>query len=462
MATNIVVVGTQWGDEGKGKIVDLLAERADYIVRYQGGHNAGHTIIYKGEVCVLHLIPSGIFHPGKICVIGNGVVVDPAALLSEIAEIERRGVAVSGSLFVSDRAHLILPYHRAIERESEKHKGARKIGTTGRGIGPAYADKVARIGIRMADLMEPKLFRERLATNIDEMNEFLRQIFKVKGFELDAMYKEYCGYADRLRPLVTDTTVLLNGAIDRGKSLLFEGAQATHLDVDFGTYPYVTSSSASAGGACIGTGVGPTRIDKVLGVAKAYATRVGSGPFPTELSDAQGQALQATGREFGATTGRPRRCGWFDAVVVRTAARVNGMTGLVITKLDVLDQFREIRFCTGYRINGTGGKVVTEMPASLAALESCEPVYETLPGWLEPTTHIRSYAKLPKGARNYLEALERAVGCSIDLVSTGSRREETIERTPRAARSTTRRRAAKTVSSNRITTKAARSRKVSR
>jgi adenylosuccinate synthase len=333
-------------------------------------------------------------------------------------------------LFVSDRSHLILPYHRAIERESEKHKGARKIGTTGRGIGPAYADKVARIGIRMADLMEPKLFRERLATNIDEMNEFLRQIFKVKGFELDAIYKEYCGHADRLRPLVTDTTVLLNDAIERGKSLLFEGAQATHLDVDFGTYPFVTSSSASAGGACIGTGVGPTNIDRVLGVAKAYTTRVGSGPFPTELTGAQGQELQAAGREFGATTGRPRRCGWFDAVVVRTAARVNGLTGLVITKLDVLDRHREIRLCTGYRI---GGKVATEMPASITALESCQPVYETLPGWLEPTTQIRSYAKLPKAARNYLEALERAVGCPIELVSTGSKREETIERRPRSA-----------------------------
>jgi adenylosuccinate synthase len=456
MATNIVVVGTQWGDEGKGKIVDLLADRADYIVRYQGGHNAGHTIIYKGEVCVLHLIPSGIFHPGKICVIGNGVVVDPAALLGEIAEIERRGVSVRGSLFVSDRAHLILPYHRAIERESEKHKGARKIGTTGRGIGPAYADKVARIGIRMVDLMEPKLFRERLATNIDEMNEFLRQIFKVKGFELDAMYKEYCGYADRIRPLVTDTTVLLNDAIDRGKSLLFEGAQATHLDVDFGTYPYVTSSSASAGGACIGTGVGPTKIDAVLGVAKAYTTRVGSGPFPTELNNAQGQELQAMGNEFGATTGRPRRCGWFDAVVVRTAARVNGLTGLVITKLDVLDRCREIQFCTGYRINGTGGKVATDMPASL---ESCEPVYETLPGWLEPTTHIRSYAKLPKAARNYLEALERLVGCPIELISTGSRREETIERAPRATHAphtTDRRRGANTVAAKRMATRAAR------
>jgi adenylosuccinate synthase len=428
---NIVVVGTQWGDEGKGKIVDLLADRADYIARYQGGHNAGHTIVYQGEICVLHLIPSGIFHPGKICVIGNGVVVDPAALLTEIAEIERRGVSVRGALFVSDRAHLILPYHRAIERESEKNKGARKIGTTGRGIGPAYADKAARVGIRMADLMEPALFRRRLATNIDEMNTFLRQIFKVKGFELDAIYKEYCGYADRIRPLVTDTAVLLNDAIDRGKSVLFEGAQATHLDVDFGTYPYVTSSSAAAGGACIGTGVGPTRIDAVLGVAKAYSTRVGSGPFPTELHDAHGQELQEAGKEFGATTGRPRRCGWFDAVVVRTAARVNGLTGLAVTKLDVLDRYREIRFCTGYRMHGSGGKVVTEMPASL---ESCEPVYEALPGWLEPTTHVRSYAKLPKRARNYLEALERAVGCPIELISTGSRREETIERAPRRSR----------------------------
>ena len=428
---NIVVVGTQWGDEGKGKIIDLLAERVDCVARYQGGHNAGHTIVYDGEICVLHLIPSGIFRPGKLCVIGNGVVVDPAALLAEIAEVERRGVTVRGALFVSDRSHLILPYHRAIERESEKHKGARKIGTTGRGIGPAYADKAARVGIRMVDLMDPAVFRDRLATNIDEMNAVLRQTFKVKGFELDAIYKEYCGYADRIRPLVTDTTALLNEAIDRGKSVLFEGAQATHLDVDFGTYPYVTSSSAAAGGACTGTGVGPTKIDRVLGVAKVYTTRVGSGPFPTELNDAQGQELQTAGREFGATTGRPRRCGWFDAVVVRTAARINGLSGLAVTKLDVLDRCREIRFCTAYRI---GGKVTAEMPAALSALESCEAVYETLPGWLEPTTRIRSYAKLPKAARTYLEALERAVGCPIELISTGSRREETIDRASRSRR----------------------------
>jgi adenylosuccinate synthase len=428
---NVVVVGTQWGDEGKGKIVDLLAARADYIVRYQGGHNAGHTIIHKGDVCVLHLIPSGIFHPGKICVIGNGVVVDPAALLGEIEAIERRGVKVRGALFVSDRAHLILPYHRAIERESEKQKGARKIGTTGRGIGPAYADKVARIGIRVADLLEPKLFRERLAVNLDEMNEFLRQIFKVRGPELEPVYAEYCGYAERLRPLVTDTAALLNDAIDRGKSVLFEGAQGTHLDVDFGTYPFVTSSPASAGGACTGSGVGPTKIDAVLGVAKAYTTRVGSGPFPTELNNEQGQELQTAGKEFGSTTGRPRRCGWFDAVVVRSAVRLNGISALAITKLDVLDRSREIQFCTAYRV---GGRIVTQMPSSLAALESCEPIYEALPGWRTPTTEIRSFARLPKAARDYLRAIERAVGCRVELVSTGSRREETIEMKATAGR----------------------------
>ncbi|MEW6325678.1 MAG: adenylosuccinate synthase [Nitrospirota bacterium] len=436
---NIVVVGTQWGDEGKGKIVDLLSERADYVARYQGGHNAGHTVIHKGEICVLHLVPSGIFR-GKTCVIGNGVVVDPAALLGEIADLERRGVRVNGLLYVSDRAHLILPYHRAIERESEKQKGARKIGTTGRGIGPAYADKAARIGIRVADLLEPKLFRERLAINLEEMNEFLRQMFNVKGFELEPIYKEYCGYAERLRPLVTDTAALLNEAIDRGKSVLFEGAQATNLDVDFGTYPYVTSSSAAAGGACTGTGVGPTKIDAVLGVAKAYTTRVGSGPFPTELNDAQGHELQTTGKEFGSTTGRPRRCGWFDAVAVRTAVLLNGISGLVITKLDVLDQCREVRFCTAYRI---GGKTVSVMPSSMSELDSCEPVYETMPGWQAPTNHIRSFAKLPKPARDYLRKLERAAGCPIEMVSTGSRREETIELTPRPLPAGSRRRAIK-------------------
>ena len=444
---NIVVVGTQWGDEGKGKIVDLLSERVDYVARYQGGHNAGHTVIHNGEVCVLHLIPSGIFRRGTICVIGNGVVVDPAALLSEIAGLERRGVMVKDALYLSDRAQLILPYHRAIERESEKQKGARKIGTTGRGIGPAYADKVARIGIRVADLLEPKIFRERLAANIEEMNEFLRRIFNVKGFELDPVYKEYCGYAERLRPLVADTAALLNEAIDRGKSVLFEGAQGTNLDVDFGTYPYVTSSSSAAGGACTGTGVGPTKIDAVLGVAKAYTTRVGSGPFPTELNDAQGQTLQSTGKEFGSTTGRPRRCGWFDAVAVRTAVMLNGISGLVITKLDVLDGSKEIKFCTAYRI---GGKLVTQMPASLSALESCQPMYESAPGWLTPTTHIRSFAKLPKAARDYLRKLERAVGCPIEMVSTGSRREETIEVTTRALPAAPRRRPGKSLKLKRV------------
>ena len=421
---NLIVVGTQWGDEGKGKIVDLLADRADYIVRYQGGHNAGHTIIYHDEVCVLHLIPSGIFRPGKVCVIGNGVVVDPAALLREMADLEQRGLTVKGSLFVSDRAQLILPYHRAIERESEKHKGARKIGTTGRGIGPAYADKIARVGIRVMDLMEPELFRQRLATNLDEMNEFLRQIYGVKGFGLESVYRDYCGYAERLRPFVTDTSMLLHEAMEQGKSVLFEGAQGTHLDIDHGTYPFVTSSSAAAGGACTGTGVGPTRIDAVLGIAKAYTTRVGSGPFPTELHDAQGQELQTAGNEFGSTTRRPRRCGWFDAVVVRTAVRLNGLTGLAITKLDVLDRSRELKVCTAYRVKG---EVVTQMPASLSALEQCEPVYETLPGWMSPTTDIRSFAQLPKAARNYLQTLERLVGCPIELVSTGSRRDQTIE-----------------------------------
>ncbi len=420
---NLVVVGAQWGDEGKGKIVDLLSESAEYVVRYQGGHNAGHTVVVGDDVIVLHLIPTGLLHPGKIGVIGNGVVVDPGALLEEIETLASRRISVSGRLFISESAHLIMPYHKAIDKESEKAKGARKIGTTGRGIGPAYSDKMARVGIRVVDLLDPDLFREKLAVNLVEMNYFLEQLYKAKGFELEKVYQEYMGYADQIKPYIADTALLLDEAIGQGRRLLFEGAQGTHLDVDLGTYPYVTSSNAGAGGACTGTGVGPTRIDQVLGVVKAYTTRVGSGPFPSELNNTMGEALRAKGREFGATTGRPRRCGWFDAVLVRYAVRVNGLTSLAMTKLDVLDGFPEIDICVGYEYEG---KIYREMPASLRIQEKCTPLFERFSGWSEPTNGITSYDRLPKNAKIYLEAISEKVGCRVDLISTSSKRGETI------------------------------------
>ncbi|HTN43978.1 MAG TPA: adenylosuccinate synthase [Nitrospiria bacterium] len=419
----LVVIGTQWGDEGKGKIVDLLSERADGVVRYQGGHNAGHTVVLGQETFILHLIPSGILHPGKRCVIGNGVVVDPAALIEEAGHLEKRGIPIRGRLHVSSNAHLIMPYHKAIDKESERLKGARRIGTTGRGIGPAYVDKMARIGIRVGDLLEPDLFREKLTANLIEMNFLLEQTYKTERFDLEKVYREYMGYANEIRDYIVDTTVLLNQWIDEGKRILFEGAQGTHLDVDHGTYPYVTSSSATAGGACTGTGVGPTRISAVVGVVKAYTTRVGSGPFPTELKDDTGVQLQERGHEFGATTGRARRCGWFDALLVRYAVRINGLIGVAVTKLDVLDACQEINLCVGYRFRG---KTFHDMPSSLTVQESCEPIYETVEGWQCSTIGIQRYEQLPVRAKDYLSRLEERIGCRIFLISTGTKREEAI------------------------------------
>jgi adenylosuccinate synthase len=419
----LVVIGTQWGDEGKGKIVDLLSEQADGVVRYQGGHNAGHTVVLGQETFVLHLIPSGILQPGKLCVIGNGVVVDPAALIEEATNLEKRGVPVRGRLLVSSNAHLIMPYHKAIDKESERLKGARRIGTTGRGIGPAYVDKMARIGIRVGDLLEPDHFREKLTANLAEMNFLLEQTYKVERFDLEKVYREYMGYASEIRDYIADTALILNQWIDEGKRVLFEGAQGTHLDVDHGTYPFVTSSSATSGGACTGTGVGPTRITAVVGVVKAYTTRVGSGPFPTELKDDTGVQLQERGHEFGATTGRARRCGWFDAVLVRYAVRVNGLSGVAVTKLDVLDACKQISLCVGYRY---GGKTFREMPSSLTVQETCEPIYETMEGWGCSTTGIQRYEQLPIRAKDYLSRLEERIGCRIFLISTGTRREEAI------------------------------------
>ena len=421
--SNIIITGAQWGDEGKGKIVDLLTEDADYIVRYQGGHNAGHTVVIGDKEFILHLIPSGILRPGKRCIIGNGVVIDPHALITEIDGLRERDIEIKDNLSISGRAHIIMPYHRAIEKESEKLKGSLRIGTTGRGIGPTYADKMARVGIRVVDLIDREVFREKLGINIQEMNYFLEKLYGVKGFVLDDIYNEYMGYADRLRGFVVDTSLLLNRAIEEGKNILFEGAQGTHLDVDHGTYPYVTSSNATAGGACTGTGVGPTKIDKVVGVVKAYTTRVGSGPFPTELKDEIGEWLRERGREYGATTGRPRRCGWFDVLATSYAAKVNGFTGMAVTKLDVLDNLNEIKICVGYRYNG---ERYDEMPSELKVLEGCEPVYESLDGWRASTSGISKYEALPEKAKRYIKRMEELVGVAVDIISTGFRRDETI------------------------------------
>lgn len=420
---NLVIIGAQWGDEGKGKIVDILARDANIVVRYQGGSNAGHTVINERGTYIFHLIPSGILYKGTTCVIGNGVVVDPGALIEEMDHLQTQGIQIGKNFVVSQRAHLILPYHKAIDRASELSKGSRKIGTTGRGIGPSYADKMARIGIRMGDLLNPPLFKKKLEENLVEMNWFLERLYKVETFQVDKVFAQYMGYAERLKSHIVDTTTFLNRAISKDKLVLFEGAQGTHLDVDFGTYPYVTSSSSSAGGACTGTGVGPTMIDAVMGIAKAYSTRVGSGPFPTELTDAEGQGLQERGREFGSTTGRARRCGWFDAVVVRHATLVNGLTSLAVTKLDVLDGCKELKLCTGYK---HGGVLYKEMPADLDVLTHCQPVYERMKAWSASTTGATSYKQLPAEAKRYLTRIEDLAQCRIDMISTGSKRSETI------------------------------------
>jgi adenylosuccinate synthase len=419
----LVVVGTQWGDEGKGKIVDLLARDAHMVVRYQGGSNAGHTVVKGGHKYVFKLIPSGVLYPGKACVIGNGVVIDPADLIAEIDDLEAKGVRADRNLYISQAAHVIMPYHKAIEKASETQRGGRRIGTTGRGIGPTYVDKMARIGIRMGDLLDPPFFRQQLEDNVAETNALLKTLYHAPGFEVEKIFQEYLRYAERLREMIVDTGLLVHKAVAKGKMVLLEGAQGTHLDIDHGTYPYVTSSSAAAGGACTGTGLGPTVIDAVLGIAKAYTTRVGSGPFPTELSDHLGAALQKRGNEFGAVTGRERRCGWYDAVLVRYAVRVNGLTSLGITKLDVLDGLGEIGLCTGYKFKD---KKLADIPQESAMLGACEPVYETWPGWTKSTTGVKVYRDLPREARRYLARVEELAHCPIDIVSTGAKREETI------------------------------------
>ncbi len=421
--SNIVIVGAQWGDEGKGKIIDFLAKEADYVVRYQGGNNAGHTVVVGDEEFIFHLIPSGILHKGKICVIGNGVVVDPQALLEEIAHLKKRGVEVSSNLKVSDQAHIIFPYHKILDRLREAKRGTGKLGTTGRGIGPCYTDKAARCGIRLADLLDKETFRNKLADNLKEKNEVFRKVYNFKGFSFSEIYGKFLEFGERIKGFACNNSLLLNEAIRERKSIPFEGAQGTLLDIDFGTYPFVTSSSASAGGACTGTGVSPTKIDKIIGVVKAYTTRVGEGPFPTEFPNEMAKRIRQKGNEFGATTGRPRRCGWFDASLVKYAVRINGISDMAVTKLDVLDELKNIRVCVAYKYKG---KIYRDFPANMRILTDCHPLYKEYPGWMEPTTGVRKYTELPKNARRYLEGLEKLVGCKIAIISVGSKREETV------------------------------------
>jgi len=420
---NIVVIGTQWGDEGKGKVVDLLTPHVGAVVRYQGGNNAGHTVVVGREKYVLHSIPSGILHPGCPCVIGCGVVVDPASLIEEMEALVRRGVVLDGNLFISKNAHLIMPYHRALDLALEARLGKRRIGTTGRGVGPAYVDKAARVGIRMADLLDEPLLRAKLEANLQEKNKLLREIHDAQTFTVEEILGPYLRYAGWLAPYITDTALLLSRWIETGQSVLFEGAQGTMLDIDHGTYPFITSSNTTAGGAATGTGVPPNKIHGVLGVAKAYTTRVGNGPFPTELKGKLADLIRGWGNEYGATTGRPRRCGWFDAVVLRYAARVNGLETVALTKLDVLDQCETVKACVGYKWRG---EVLSEFPGEERIWSEAEPVYEEMSGWLAPTRGLRAYADLPTKARQYLERLAELAGVELCLISTGAQREETI------------------------------------
>jgi adenylosuccinate synthase len=422
---NLIVVGAQWGDEGKGKIVDLLTARFDVVARYQGGHNAGHTVIINGKKYVLHLIPSGILHPGKLCIIGNGVVIDPIALKKEMAELEAAGIACKGRLFISNRAHVILEYHRLVEKGDEDRRGQEKIGTTNRGIGPAYEDKMARRGVRVCDLLNPEVLRKRIEENLQAKQSAFP--FIINAIDVDETFEKACALGEELSQYIVDAAELLNQSINEGKSVLFEGAQGTLLDVDHGTYPFVTASSATAGGACIGTGVGPTRIDGVVGISKAYTTRVGEGPFPTELLDEIGEQLRNRGQEYGASTGRPRRCGWFDAVVVRYSCLINNLGSLVITKLDVLDELKEIKICTGYRYKGS---ILRSFPPEISVLSECRPEYLTVKGWNQRTAGIQDLNELPTIARDYLKRLSELANAEISLVSTGPDRKETIVVSP--------------------------------
>jgi adenylosuccinate synthase len=421
---NVVVVGTQWGDEGKGKIVDLLTEQAALVVRYQGGNNAGHTLVVGGEKFIFHLVPSGILHSGTVCLIGNGVVLDPEVLLMEIDRLRERGYTVGPeNLRISERTQVIMPYHKRIDIAREEKKGAGKIGTTGRGIGPCYEDKVGRRGIRVADLLNPEVFKAKLAEVLPEKNFYLEKFLEDAPISQEEILGPYLEMGNRLQPLVANVSVLIQEAVQQGRNILFEGAQGTHLDIDHGTYPYVTSSNPVAGGACTGTGVGPNQLHHVLGIVKAYTTRVGGGPFPTECLDKIGDHLVECGMEFGSTTGRRRRCGWLDAVVLRDAARLNGLTGLAITKLDVLTGINPVKICVGYEVNGVRRQTI---PATIQELEGCRPQFEELPGWTEDIRGVRRDSDLPAATQNYLKRVEALVGVPIQIISVGPDRQETM------------------------------------
>ena len=420
--TAIVLLGAQWGDEGKGKATDLLCDRVDYVVRYQGGNNAGHTVVIGDQKYALHLLPSGILSPNVIPVIGNGVVIDPAVLLKEISDLNERGINTS-KLKISTNAHLITPYHRTIDKVSERFLGKSKIGTTGRGIGPAYADKINRIGIRVQDLFDPSILKQKIEAALHDKNQILIKVFNRKGITVDEVLNEYLGYTEFLKPYVTDTSLLLDQALKAGKVVLLEGSQGTLLDVDHGTYPFVTSSNPTAGGASTGSGVGPTKITRVIGILKAYTTRVGSGPFPTELFDEDGEALRKIGGEVGVTTGRNRRCGWFDAPIARYAVRVNGLTDFFLTKLDVLTGWEKIPVCVAYEIDGVR---VEELPASQSDFHHAKPIYEYLPGWKENISKVKSVGDLPKNAQGYVKFLEKVSGAQISAIGVGPGRNETV------------------------------------
>jgi adenylosuccinate synthase len=422
----IVLVGAQWGDEGKGKATDLLGDRVDYVVRYQGGNNAGHTVVIGDESYALHLLPSGVLSPSVTPVIGNGVVIDPQVLIEEIDGLAARGMSCD-RLLISANAHLIMPHHQALDRVTERYLGKARIGTTGRGIGPAYGDKVARTGVRVQDLLDPGILRQKLDLVLIEKNQVLAKVYNRRGIDAEAVAAEYLEYADKLRRYVADTVLVLNRALDEGKTVLLEGAQATLLDVDHGTYPFVTSSSPTAGGACAGSGIGPTRITTVVGIVKAYTTRVGAGPFPTELDNDTGEWLRKAGGEYGVTTGRARRCGWFDAVIARYAARVNGITDFFVTKLDVLSGLDRIPVCVAY---DTGGTRHTEIPMTQTEFHHAVPVYEYLDGWQEDLSQAREFTDLPPGAQRYVRALEDMIGAPVAAVGTGPRRDQTLQLRP--------------------------------
>jgi len=422
----LAVIGAQWGDEGKGKVVDLLAEKTKMVVRFSGGDNAGHTVVNRYGEFKLHLVPAGIFSPQAICIIGNGVVINPTALIDEIDQLNQRGVDTS-RLFISDRAHLIMPYHILLDGLEEELRGGKALGTTRKGIGPAFADKVARLGIRTSDLLDKEGLLERLRFILNHKNAILTKVYGVSPLSEDDIYSQYCQFGEQLAPYIRETTIMLEEALNRGEPILLEGAQGTLLDPDFGTYPYATSSSPLAGGSCLGAGLGPTKISQVLGVFKAYCTRVGSGPMPTELTDETGNLIREQGHEYGTTTGRPRRCGWFDAVAAKFSTRVNSFTRAAITRLDVLDTLPSLKICAGYKLDE---HTIDYFPANVAALDRCQPVYEELPGWQVPISDIRQYDQLPIQARQYLARLEELISCPISLISVGMRREQTIFKMP--------------------------------